>query len=167
MSDSWRPYDWGNGGMDDGTRKILATLREDRDEYLLQKKQIFEKFIAAYRGEHRELLGGDVPRQNHFGMSSREHCALLVSTQSSHFLTADGELTRYRYWTTSQDPSIEFRIGRKVHNPRMNQGEFEGMSALEITSDQLEAPILRQSIPEPSPASFRSALLDVIGMKLL
>lgn len=156
--DHWELPD-SDRNMDDGEHENEATPPETREEILARKKHTFEDFLAAYCGEHERSLGGDVPILKLHGLSTRQTCVLLITASTcSHFLSATGESTQYRYCTTSQDPSIAIAI-----RTRQVSGDLQQEAIIEINSEQLTAPIIRHSVPKPTPTSLRATLSKVIG----
>lgn len=129
----------------------------DRGNQWASTKETFERFLAAYCGEHDDALGGDFPLTNLF---VQKECAVFVSTSSSsRLLSAPQESTTYIYDTSSQNAAIEIRIW--VADQRHSEC-YNLVRSVVLNSEVMVAPLVRVAIPNSSPLAVRETLERVI-----
>ncbi|KAG4432468.1 hypothetical protein IFR05_012058 [Cadophora sp. M221] len=129
----------------------------DRGNQWVSTNATFERFLAAYRGEHGDALGGDFPPTTLF---VQEECAVFISTSGdSRILSTPQESTTYIYDTSSQNAAIEIRmwVADQRHSERYNL-----VRSVVLNSEVMAAPLVRISIPNSSSLAVRGSSERVI-----
>ncbi|PVH87613.1 hypothetical protein DL98DRAFT_581623 [Cadophora sp. DSE1049] len=141
----------------DGNPNSSECRTRDRGSQLASKKATFERFLAAYRGEHEDALGSDAPPSDLF---VQKECVVFVSTSSSsRLLSAPHESMTYIYDTFSQNAAIEIRMWA---SDEQQSQRFNHVRSLVINTEFMAAPLVQVSVSNPSLVTVRDALKPMI-----
>ncbi|KAL2069863.1 hypothetical protein VTL71DRAFT_14542 [Oculimacula yallundae] len=140
-----------------GDAESKHSVSQTRDgESHLTTADIFERFLAAYRGERDDPLGADSPPAKFF--ESKE-CAVFLSTASTtRLLVAPDEETWYNYDTSSQNAGLEIQVREVNGTARIL------LDSVMINSEAMAAPLRLIPVTDPNSQKVRMALNRFIPM---